>query len=216
MEKFIPYEKLSKKKRRELDAARRGSWGGVNPITKKPQNSKAYNRRKTQDWKRELPPKPVSFVICVFICAARLTENVSSAARYELLGEMRHIPVERFPDAFQCRPVGGVPAHHAFQQHFLRNIRLRRDILRHLYSRRFNTAVHGKPVYCNRHVRRLVHHWRPVQKGIKTCHVSVQRAVYCRKLSGQTEAPAQAFCNQTISSHLFGFRKSRRRAISVR
>lgn len=64
MEKFIPYEKLSKKKRRELDAARRGSWGGVNPVTKKPQNSKAYNRRKTQDWKRELPPKPVSFVIC--------------------------------------------------------------------------------------------------------------------------------------------------------
>lgn len=115
MEKFIPYEKLSKKKRRELDAARRGSWGGVNPVTKKPQNSKAYNRRKTQDWKRELPPKPVSFVICVFICAARLTENVSSAARNELLGEMRHIPVERFPDAFQRRPVGGVPAHHTFQ-----------------------------------------------------------------------------------------------------
>lgn len=64
MEKFIPYEKLSKKKRRELDAARRGSWCGVNPVTKKPQNSKVYNRRKTQDWKRELPPKPVSFVIC--------------------------------------------------------------------------------------------------------------------------------------------------------
>lgn len=65
MEKFVPYEKLSKKKRRELDAARRGSWGGVSPITRKPQNSKAYNRRKTQDWTRDLPPKPVSFVICV-------------------------------------------------------------------------------------------------------------------------------------------------------
>lgn len=63
MEKFIPYEKLSKKKRRELDAARRGNWGGISPVTRKPQNSKAYNRRKTQDWKRELPPKPVSFIM---------------------------------------------------------------------------------------------------------------------------------------------------------
>ena len=56
MEKFIPYEKLSKKKKRELDAQRRGSWHGVNPVTRKSENPKAYNRRKAQDWKRELPP----------------------------------------------------------------------------------------------------------------------------------------------------------------
>ena len=41
MEKFIAYEKLSKKKKRELDAKRRGSWGGVNPVTRKPENPKA-------------------------------------------------------------------------------------------------------------------------------------------------------------------------------
>ncbi len=56
MEKFIPYEKLSNKEKRKLDQARRQTWGELNPATRKPTNSKAYNRRKTQDWKRELPP----------------------------------------------------------------------------------------------------------------------------------------------------------------
>ena len=55
MEKFIPYEKLSKKEKRRLDAEKRGTWGSMNPVTRKPQNSKAYNRRKTQDWKKDLP-----------------------------------------------------------------------------------------------------------------------------------------------------------------
>ena len=50
MEKFIAYEKLSKKKKREQDAKRRGSWGGVNPVTRKPENPKAYNRRKARKW----------------------------------------------------------------------------------------------------------------------------------------------------------------------
>ena len=53
MEKFIAYEKLSKKKKRELDAKRRGSWGGVNPVTRKPENPKAYNRRKARKWDHE-------------------------------------------------------------------------------------------------------------------------------------------------------------------
>lgn len=49
MEKFIPYEKLSKKKKKELDAKRRGSWNGVNPVTKRTENKKAYNRKKVQN-----------------------------------------------------------------------------------------------------------------------------------------------------------------------
>jgi hypothetical protein len=53
MEKFIAYEKLSKKKKRELDAKRRDSWGGVNPVTRKPENPKAYNRRKARKWDHE-------------------------------------------------------------------------------------------------------------------------------------------------------------------
>ena len=48
MEKFIPYEKLSKKKRRELDAAKRGGWGPLSPVTRRPENPKAYRRKKTR------------------------------------------------------------------------------------------------------------------------------------------------------------------------
>ena len=51
MEKFVPFEKLSKKKQRELNAAKRNTWGPMNPVTRKPENSKAYNRRKAQSWK---------------------------------------------------------------------------------------------------------------------------------------------------------------------
>lgn len=50
MEKFIPFEKLSKKKQRELKAQKRGSWGGLNPVTRKPENPKAYNRKKARKW----------------------------------------------------------------------------------------------------------------------------------------------------------------------
>gem|GEM_PF-322644 len=53
MEKFIPYKKLSKKKRRELDLMKRGSWGGLNPVTRKPKNPRAYDRRKAQSWKKD-------------------------------------------------------------------------------------------------------------------------------------------------------------------
>lgn len=62
MEKYIPYEKLSKKEKRKLDASRRSTWGPIRPITRKPQNSKAYNRQKTRNWKHELP-NPGSFVM---------------------------------------------------------------------------------------------------------------------------------------------------------
>ena len=61
MDKFIPYEKLSKKEKRKMDLAKRQTWGELNPATRKPQNSKAYNRKKAQDWKRMLPD-PVSFL----------------------------------------------------------------------------------------------------------------------------------------------------------
>ena len=61
MEKFIPYEKLSKKEKRKVDQARRQTWGELNPIPRKPENSKAYNRKKSQAWKRELPPTACDF-----------------------------------------------------------------------------------------------------------------------------------------------------------
>ena len=48
MEKFIPYEKLSKKKQRELNKAKRGTWGGFDPVTRRPPSPKAYNRKTAQ------------------------------------------------------------------------------------------------------------------------------------------------------------------------
>ena len=44
MEKFIPYEKLSKKEQKKRNAARRGTWGPMSPVTRKPPNSRAYKR----------------------------------------------------------------------------------------------------------------------------------------------------------------------------
>ena len=63
MQKHIPFDKLSKKKQRELNAQRRGSWNGVNPVTRKTDNGKAYNRKKTQrGWE---DPMAVSFYFAV-------------------------------------------------------------------------------------------------------------------------------------------------------
>lgn len=34
MEKFIPYEKMSKRQKREQDSKRRKDWNGINPSSK--------------------------------------------------------------------------------------------------------------------------------------------------------------------------------------
>ena len=52
MEKFIPYAKLSKKKKRGLDSRRRGTWT-INPVTRKPANPRAYSRNKAQRWRND-------------------------------------------------------------------------------------------------------------------------------------------------------------------
>ncbi len=60
MEKYIPYEKLSKKKQKELNAQKRGTWGTLNPVTRLSENPKAYNRQKTRKWSED--SGTVSFV----------------------------------------------------------------------------------------------------------------------------------------------------------
>ena len=52
MEKFIPKEKLSKKKQRELNAQRRVTWGSLSPVTRRSADPKAYNRSKVKNWKQ--------------------------------------------------------------------------------------------------------------------------------------------------------------------
>ncbi|MDR2606644.1 MAG: hypothetical protein LBC38_05115, partial [Oscillospiraceae bacterium] len=63
MQKFIPYEKLSKKARREQDARRRGSWNGLNPVTRVPANPKAYNRSKLKQQTEKFPPAVSVFLL---------------------------------------------------------------------------------------------------------------------------------------------------------
>ena len=48
MPKFIPYKKLSKRKRRELDNAQRATWGAINPVTRTVKNGKAYDRKRNK------------------------------------------------------------------------------------------------------------------------------------------------------------------------
>lgn len=69
MDKFISYEKLSKKEKRKINQARRQTWGELNPVTRKPDSKKAYNRKRTQDWKQELPDlRPVLFSCDISNC----------------------------------------------------------------------------------------------------------------------------------------------------
>jgi len=44
MKRFVPLSKQSKLKQKQFHAAKRSSWGGLNPVTRKPPDPKAYNR----------------------------------------------------------------------------------------------------------------------------------------------------------------------------
>lgn len=49
-EKFVPYEKLSKKKKKEIDKRKRGDWGSVNPTKRViPDNHKKIKEREKLD-----------------------------------------------------------------------------------------------------------------------------------------------------------------------
>lgn len=49
MTDFIPFDKLSKKEKRKRNSAKRGNWGGINPVTRKPAPIDAYNRNKQKE-----------------------------------------------------------------------------------------------------------------------------------------------------------------------
>ena len=49
MKNFVPFEKLSKKEQKKLNALRRKDWNGLSPVTRKSENPKAYNRKRTQN-----------------------------------------------------------------------------------------------------------------------------------------------------------------------
>lgn len=51
MDHFTPFEKQSKRKKRELTAQKRRTWGGLNPVTRKPEKPNAYKRVKARKWR---------------------------------------------------------------------------------------------------------------------------------------------------------------------
>ena len=81
MEKFIPYEKLSKKEKRKMDLAKRQTWGELNPVTRKPENSKAYNRNKARNWTRDYCETNSGHVI-YFPASIRSRKSVSFSPLY--------------------------------------------------------------------------------------------------------------------------------------
>ena len=68
MKNFVPFEKLSKKERKKLNAAKRGSRGEINPISRKSENKKAYSRKnpKVDPWDFQLVEK-VKFKVFVHL-----------------------------------------------------------------------------------------------------------------------------------------------------
>ena len=114
MEKFIPYEKLSKKKQRELNAARRGTWT-INPVTRKPANPKAYNRKTARKWKDDSHSVPFVSVfapletkrrVIVALPVARAICPPFSVAAHSV----RHDPAPRKAQASAARATWPVPS----------------------------------------------------------------------------------------------------------
>lgn len=54
MKQAVPIAKQSKKAQKAFHAHRRGSWHGVNPVTKTVPSGKAYNRAKARQNARSL------------------------------------------------------------------------------------------------------------------------------------------------------------------
>ena len=49
MRRYVPYDKMSKREKREINNRRRRTWKGLNPVTRKPPDPRAYRRKKRPD-----------------------------------------------------------------------------------------------------------------------------------------------------------------------
>lgn len=48
MKQYVPIEKRSKKEQKAYYASQRNTWGELNPVTRRSENPKAYNRQKSR------------------------------------------------------------------------------------------------------------------------------------------------------------------------
>jgi len=63
-QKFIPLEKQSKRNQKERNAAQRRDWGSLSPVTRKVENAKVYNRKKSKQRWCEYEPS-LDFFVCM-------------------------------------------------------------------------------------------------------------------------------------------------------
>lgn len=54
MQHLIPENKLSKKAKKALARQKRRDWGGLSPVTRRPEPPKAYRRSRQKQWRREV------------------------------------------------------------------------------------------------------------------------------------------------------------------
>lgn len=54
MQHLIPAHKLSKKAKKALARQKRRDWGGLSPVTRRPEPPKAYRRSRQKQWRREV------------------------------------------------------------------------------------------------------------------------------------------------------------------
>lgn len=53
MKKYVSYNKLSKREKRKRDNERRVTWE-MNPVTRKKENKRIYNRKKSREFKDDV------------------------------------------------------------------------------------------------------------------------------------------------------------------
>ena len=75
MKPYIPFEKRSKKEQKKQNARSRRGWGGLNPVTRKPKNPRAYDRAKARRWRDEPPD------LCFFSCVCE-EKRVPAAIKF--------------------------------------------------------------------------------------------------------------------------------------
>jgi hypothetical protein len=81
MSDFVRYEKLSKKKRREVDALARSDFGLLRPETKRLESKKLYNRKKARRL-GGFPDAGLSFMTFLGLAEWLGTLNASSPSFY--------------------------------------------------------------------------------------------------------------------------------------
>ncbi|MBR2582336.1 MAG: hypothetical protein IKD61_02965 [Oscillospiraceae bacterium] len=101
---FVPYDKLSKKKKRALDRAR-GGWGALSPVTRREENPKAYKRKKIRlsdageadRFRRARPALSLSTLFSPPACRGRRPRRPASRAKTKAAQRRARVQGRRLP-----------------------------------------------------------------------------------------------------------------------